>query len=926
LIILLPNQITGEKTMTLPAWWNIATPRKEICDGTFSESSFAVDIAEVVKGSAPQEYLDARLFFEKTYLTSGLQNLIRNVLTCIANGTGDKVIQLQTPFGGGKTHSLLAVYHLVKSFSEINHLSQIQSLANNLSIPSTKVAVFVGTEADVINGKTPWGEIAEQLGCYHLIKDHDQKRIAPGKEILREIIKQSGSVLILIDELLAYITKANELEKQEKIAQGQTLVFLQEITEVIAASNNSVLILTLPKSDLEQFDEAATRALSQLEKIAGRVETIYVPVDGVEIYEVVRKRLFDSIGDIDQHKQTAETYFRLYQQLGNDVPSEVKEISYRDKIEQAYPFHPELIDTLYERWGSFPTFQRTRGVLRLLAEVIKDLYKKGADPLIQSSQINLSNPALKRELIKHIGNEFDSIITSDIMGKSQQIDRDMGSEYEKYNIASKLATGVFFYSFSGSDRRGVSLSWLRIALLNGSIPAMIIGDAIDKLADNLWYFHEEKRFYSFKNEPNLNRVIVDKEQLIDDEQIADKLRELIKTQSKSKLFEPHIWKESNDIPDNTKFKLVILHPNYKKGDEETEKFTKELFSNTSFRTYKNTVFLVIIDAASYIALETQLKRYLALSAITGDKDLKTTLSSSSQTELQGKLKQAEKDIVGSLLTAYRHLAWCGQNTVDYSDIGTPTTAESNSLLERVENYLKNKRPINSKIAPNVILKGLSANETEKSLQDIYNNSLRTPGQKPLLESEFVILEAVKTGVKEGKFGIRFNEKLYYEDNLNEVTLAAILVRPETAQAEKAQLQTQSDNNSDSHSNKTPENISQTSSGNSTSTNSTGENPLVNPGKVETPSGTYNVNPSSEAKTQTKVKKVKFKADLPWSKLSNLVRGVITPLQAGASNIKITIEIEAESIQGYDRHTLDNTVKETLKQLDSKILNWEEDEK
>ena len=208
------------------------------------------------------------------------------------------------------------------------------------------------------------------------------------------------------------------------------------------------------------------------------------------------------------------------------------------------------------------------------------------------------------------------------------------------------------------------------------------------------------------------------------------------------------------------------------------------------------------------------------------------------------MKQAEKDIVGSLLTAYRHLAWCGQNTVDYSDIGTPTTAESNSLLERVENYLKNKRPINSKIAPNVILKGLSANETEKSLQDIYNNSLRTPGQKPLLENELVILEAVKTGVKEGKFGIRFNEQLYYEDNLNEVTLEAILVRPEAAQAEKAQLQTQSDNNSNnnsnSHGNETTENISQTSSGNSTSTNSTGENSLVNPGKVETPSGTNTV--------------------------------------------------------------------------------------
>jgi hypothetical protein len=913
--------------MTLPAWWNIATPRKEICDGTFNESSFAVDIAEVVKGTAPQEYLDPRLFFAKTYLTSGLQKLICNVLSCITNSTGDKVIQLQTPFGGGKTHSLLAIYHLVKSFHEVNHLPQIQSLANNLSIPHTKVAVFLGTEADVINGKTPWGEIAEQLGCYHLIKDHDQKRIAPGKEILREIIKQSGSVLILIDELLAYITKANELEKQEKIAQGQTLVFLQEITEVIAASSNSVLILTLPKSDLEKFDEAATRALSQLEKVSGRVESIYVPVDGIEIYEVVRKRLFDNIGDINQHKQTAETYFRLYQQLGNDVPSEVKELSYRTKIEQAYPFHPELIDILYERWGSFPKFQRTRGVLRLLAEVIKDIYKKGADPLIQSSQINLANPILKRELIKHIGDPFDSIITSDIMGKSQQIDRDMGSEYEKYNIASKLATGVFFYSFSGSDRRGVNLSWLRIALLNDNIPAMIIGDAIAKLADNLWYFHEEKRLYSFKNEPNLNRVIVDREQLIDDEQITDKLRELIKAQPKGKFFETHIWKESQDIPDHTKFKLVILHPNYKKGDQETEQFTQELFSNTSFRVYKNTVFLVIVDANSYVTLETRLKRYLALSAITEDQDLKKNLSLSSKTDLQNKLKQAEKDIVDGLIAAYRHLAWCGQNTIDYSDFSTATKAEGNSWLERVENHLKNQRSINAKIAANVLLnKGLSVNETEKSLQDIYNNFLRTPGHKPLLENESVILEAVKIGVKDGKLGIRFNGQLYYQDdddNLNEITLAAIVVRPEIAQKEKAQLHTQSDDHGNSHSSETTENISQTSSGNAT--NSTVENSLVNSDKVQTATGTYHVNSTNKPKT-TKVKKVKFKADIPWAKLSHIIRGVIMPLQAGESNIKITIEIEAESIQGYDHHMLDNKVKETLKQLDSKILHWEEDEK
>ncbi len=901
--------------MTLPAWWNIATPRKEITDGRFSESSFAADIAEVVKGTASQEYLDARLFFNKTYLTSGLQNLIRNVLNCIAQGTGDKVIQLQTPFGGGKTHSLLAIYHLIKSFNEINHLPQIQSLANNLSIPNTQVAVFVGTEADVINGKTPWGAIAAQLGCYHLVKDHDQKRISPGKEILREVIKQSGSVLILIDELLAYITKANEQEKQEKIAQGQALVFLQEITEVIAASNNSVLILTLPKSDLEQFDEAATRALSQLEKIAGRVESIYVPVDGVEIYEIVRKRLFDNIGDINQHKQTAEAYFRLYQQLGNEVPSEVKEISYRTKIENAYPFHPELIDTLYEKWGSFPTFQRTRGVLRLLAAVIKDLYRKGSDPLIQSSQINLGNQLIKRELIKHIGNEFDSIITSDIIGKAHQIDKDMGSEYEKYNIAAKLATGVFFYSFSGSDRRGVSISWLRIALLNDNIPPMIIGDAIDKLTDNLCYFHEEKRFYSFKNEPNLNRVILDKEQLVVNSVIQNKFLELLKKQQgKGKLFETLIWKEANEIPDNNKFKLVILHPDYKKEDENTNNLLEELFGNStnrSFRIYKNTVFLAIIDFNSYITLVNHLKRYLALDAINKDENMKLSLSS--KNDLQTKLKQAEIDINTGIITAYRHLAWSGQNATTYCDMEISKKALDGSIVQRIEDYVKNKRPIQTKIAPNLLIKeGLSNNENEKSLQDIYNNFLKTPGQKFLVENEGVILEAVKVGVKEGKLGIRYSDRIYYEDNLNEVTLEAILVRPEIAQAEKIELNTSPEVNLPNSTENTYQSLGQTSE-------------IVNAGKVKTPNTVYSINstPESLPKVKDKVKTVKMKIDLDWNKLSNLARGVIIPLQQSSTKIKITIEIEAESSQGYDRHTLDNTVKETLQQLNSTILHWEE---
>jgi len=321
-------------------------------------------------------------------------------------------------------------------------------------------------------------------------------------------------------------------------------------------------MLTLPASILEQYDEEAEKALAQLQKVSGRVESIYVPVGGVEIYEVIRKRLFENLGDPKIHRQVAEAYFRLYQRLGRDVPAEVRDVAYRDKIERVYPFHPEFIDVLYERWSSFSTFQRTRGVLRLLAQVIGELYdRKVSAPLIQSSLVDLVYAPVRREFIKHIGNEYDSIISYDIAGKARRIDQEMGSEYEKYGIAKGIATAVFLYSFSGGERRGVNLPWLRVALLREGVPPTIVGDAVSKLEDSLWYFHTEKRFYSFKNQPNLNRIIVDKEEAIDPEQVRESLYDHLNILAKGAPFDVYLWPDtSGDIPDNRRLKLILLEP------------------------------------------------------------------------------------------------------------------------------------------------------------------------------------------------------------------------------------------------------------------------------------------------------------------------------------------------------------------------------
>ncbi|NPV53644.1 MAG: ATP-binding protein [Firmicutes bacterium] len=896
--------------MSLPAWWQVVTPHKDIREKSFSEAVFAADLGDVLSGTAPQEYGDPRLFFEKTYITAGLANLVRNVLSRLTTGQGDPVIQLQTPFGGGKTHSLLTLYHLVNSFDHVSHLSQVQEMVAGRRLLGTRVAAFVGTSADPVKGRTPWGEIAYQFGCYEIVKEHDERRVAPGKERIKEILQKSGPTLILIDELLQYVVKANRVEKVDKITQGQTLAFLQELSEAVATSDRSVLVLTLPASILEQYDEEAEKALSQMQKVSGRLESIYVPVDGMELYEVIRKRLFEDYGDSRLHRQVAEWYFKSYQGLGSDVPSEVKEVAYRDKIERAYPFHPEFIDVLYERWGSFPTFQRTRGVLRLLAQVVGDLYeRKVSGPLIHSSMVDLSHPAVRREFIKHIGNEYDSIIAADIAGKARRIDREMGSEYEKYSIANGLATSIFLHSFSGGERRGATLPWLRVSLLREGIPSTIVGDAVSKLEDSLWYFHKEKRSYSFKNQPNLNRIIVDKEDAIEPEQVQNTLREYLSKLSKGAPFDAYLWpKASGDVPDHRRLKLVLLGLDLKHGQNETDRLAKELIDNagSSFRIYRNTIFIMALDPGAYINLEKQLRRFLALKEISGDTSI--ILTPDARGELQTRLKQLEDDLPFQVVATYRHVAWYSTGGLVWHDMGLPTVGESSSIAKRVFQYLKDEERILASLTPKLILdKAFGDGEIEKSLQEIYDIFLKTPGL-PCLENETVLIEAAKQGTRSGLLGLRIDGTLYFEESPPDPPMEALLLPPARAAEEKKASWEAS-----------------YAPGDTTSASSYKGIVPIRPGNVMDGAEDKKVTVEGEPlqPAQSRVKRVAIKAAIPWDKLSQIVTGVIRPLKALGSDPEIVIEIKAEAENGFDRTTLDSKVRETLLQLGSNIVEWKE---
>jgi hypothetical protein len=872
--------------MTLPSWWQVTTPHKDIRDGKMSEAVFAADLGDVAYGKGLVEYKDPVSFFEKTFVTKGLKNLLENVFSKLGGGKGDAVIQLQTPFGGGKTHALLMLYHAVKHWSKVKHFEGVSDLGKKLN--GAKVAVFVGTHADAISGRTPWGEIAYQLGQYEVVKEHDKKRISPGKEVFSKVLKASGPTLILMDEILEYIVKANRAEKLEKITHGQTLAFLQEITELVASSGNCCLVTTLPASILERYDEEAEKALQQLQKVSGRVETVYTPVEGVELYEVIRKRLFEDAGEEKTRRKAAQVFFEMYQKLGSDVPTDAREVEYRERIEHAYPFHPELIDVLYQRWGSYPTFQRTRGVLRLLAEVVADLYKrKEVSPLIQSSVINLDNQIIRREFVKHIGNEFDSVIASDIAGKSAKapkIDKDMGSEYEKYGIAEGIATSVFLYSFSGAAKKETTLPRIRVALLREGIPPTIVGDAVAKLEEELWYFHSEKKQYSFKNQPNLVRVIADKEESVTEERILETLKALLQKNA-GKAMEVYPWpEESSDIPDNKNLKLAILEPEH--FFEESQKLISEFLEKAGigFRVYKNTMFILLTDEDQYSIISKGIRRHLALSDIQADKDILATLTKESQDELKAKLKESEKEIPFKMLTGYRHLAFLGEKGIEGKDLGIPTIGTSQTVSERVRQYLGDHEKLLQKLTPKYILdKTFGKTEDKKPLKDIYELSLKTPGM-PLLESERVLIDAVTEGVRHGILGLSQGTDIYYKE-ATYPSMDSEVLRGETAKALKEKQEQKEEKKEEGK----------------------------KAGDIEV----------EEKKKEGVVRTVSMRAKVPWDKLSSIISGVILPLKDKGQPPEITIELEAESEDGFDRSTLDTKVKETLSQIGAKIEKWEE---
>ncbi|QDA32048.1 ATP-binding protein [Thermococcus indicus] len=716
--------------MELKPFYQIAIPHDDIKEGKFTLDTFAADLWSVYQDRGPEDYRNPELFWERTYITSGLSALLDIARKRLLEGVGDAVIQLQTPFGGGKTHSLIALYHKAKKWG-------------------ANVVVLDGTAFDA-REVILWEELERQLtGSVRRLKGN----VAPGKIKLSELLEEKAPVLILVDELLEYMVKAAGVTVGETTLADQTLAFIHELTEVVKSTDRVLLVMTLPSSILEHYSEKAEEYFQKLQKIVGRSQKVFTPVQEEEVHDVIRTRLFKRIDESEMEavvKRVVE-----YLEKEGLIPEGLNAYQYRQRFLRSYPFQPEVIDVLYHRWGSLPKFQRTRGVLRLLSIVVHSLIGRDVS-FIRLSDFDLSVKTLRDELIDIIGeSRYYSVLDADILSPNsgaKRVDRMVGESYEHYRVGTRAATVIFMYSFSGGDVRGATTKEIKLSCADTRYSSSIVGDAILYLKDSLLYLHYRDGRYFFSLEPSLNKLVVDEMNNVSEEQIRDVEHELLKGQLKGRYFKVYLWPSKPvDVPDSDpSLKLVVL-PEYDK-----EKVLQILQSyGGSERVHKNTLIFLVPRETERASFNRLVRRYLAWKII--DEKAKRgslELTSEQKNDVKENLKRAREDIVQKIAELYRLVLLPTRGGYEELDLGMKPVGIKKTIEELIYEKLREEGKLVEKMAPVVIeMKYLDGKEYVPT-KALYESFLKTPGM-PLLKSKSVLIDAIRQGVSEGRFGLGY---------------------------------------------------------------------------------------------------------------------------------------------------------------------------
>ena len=632
----------------LPSWREVIEPHDDVTSGRFEMAQYAADLHQVWRGAAAAEYGDPTEFYRRTFITEGLGKLITGAVERFAGVGGDPIVKLQTNFGGGKTHALIALYHLAGA-ERAADLPGVEDLLSSreLQLPGGGVrrAVLVGHQLEPGSAsrkpdgtliRTMWGELAWQLGgsdAYSVVAESDRSATSPGAA-LGELLRAYSPCLILIDEWVAY---ARQLYGQPDLPAGTFdahFSFAQALADAAAATPRALLVATIPASQIEVGGEGGQAALTRLENLFGRVEANWRTASTEESFEIVRRRLFRPLSAAGARRREAvvAAFAELYGANSGEFPTECKEGDYRRRMLAAYPVHPELFDRLFGDWSNLERFQRTRGVLRLMARVIHSLWMNDdANLLIMPGTIPIDDAEVAAELTRYLDDGWRPVLEVDVDGPralSRRLDAE-NAPLGRYSAARRVARTVYFGSApsqqaanKGLDDRSIKLGCVQ----PGERPATF-GDALRRLSDRAMYLYRDTSRYWYALAPTVTRLAQDRAAELKPLDVDEEIRRRLGPQAarRGEFAAVHLCPRSpGDVPDEDAARLVIVAPGFE-HDRRSESSRAQDFATTVLdqrsggaRRHRNMVVFLAPDSARLAELREATRLWLAWNSIRRD--------------------------------------------------------------------------------------------------------------------------------------------------------------------------------------------------------------------------------------------------------------------------------------------------------------------
>ncbi|MCK9893897.1 Swt1 family HEPN domain-containing protein [Frankia sp. AgB32] len=687
--------VVNPESTGLRPWREVLQPHDDVATGNFHASEFAADLYKVATGGeVDSDYADPVEFFRRTYLTEGLRDLIgRAVRRLAGDDNASPVINLQTNFGGGKTHSMLSLWHVAAGLPVGEFPQETQELLTTNGYQGTRVnrVAIVGnhlspsgvTKDDGTHVNTMWGELAWQLGgakAYALVAAADSDRTHPG-EALHTLLATYAPAVILIDEWVAY---ARSLVGRDDLKGGtfdDQFTFAQSLTEAAKGTSGVLLAISIPASETGDDTEIVVgsaeevgganglEALKRLQNVVRRVADQWRPASSDEAYHIVRQRLFKQpdAAALAAIGATAKAYVELYRKYTDDFPREARDNSYEMRLRRTYPIHPELFDTLYEEWSSLERFQRTRGVLRLMSTVIHALWTgEDASPLIMPGSIPLATANVNAELTQYLQDSWKAIIDADVDGPNSEparIDKEKPL-FGQRALTRRLARTVFFGAAPtvapGSVHKGIGTQRV---FLGTAIPGDVPGNfhsALTQLGDRATYFYSGSGKYWYDLQPNITRTAKDQAERLHKEDVWKEIvtRLLGQGRVKGDFAGVHVCPQTDaDLPDTAEARLVILHPKYahKRGstDSDARNFAQQATEHrgSANRSNRNMLVYLAPDEARLEELDTATRDYLGWKHVL-DNEADLDLTQNQKKQATQRQTQADQTVTARLLQTF----------------------------------------------------------------------------------------------------------------------------------------------------------------------------------------------------------------------------------------------------------------------------------